>query len=364
MRRITKLTLSALAGMVFLGGVEMALRLVDFRYAEGMLDLPLVIWNGGSDGKLLRDESFQFQFDPTTLWSPRPGAELQIGGEFISAGGFRGADPDPDASPRVLVLGDSSTFGWGVRGFETYSSLLEQALRPEFPGLAVVNGGVVGYTIRQGIVRYRQIAARWKPDVVIAAFGAVNEHYPAEDATDAAKLQSLERRSTRLAKLRKWLRQRSRLMAGIDWLADRARGGRAAMLERRRDELLIDQQTAANYLKSRQPYEARVPIEDFRRALAELHEQVQADDGELILLCMPRRIEVVPGFWPLAAYDDALREFAASNDVPLADGQRAMNEGRLEGIPETELFLDRFHPKAVGHQLLFAELLPVLRAEL
>lgn len=51
--------------------------------------------------------------------------------------GFRGPELRDDGGPRVVCLGDSVTFGWGVTEAESYPALLAEAL-----GVEVVNTGV------------------------------------------------------------------------------------------------------------------------------------------------------------------------------------------------------------------------------
>lgn len=65
--------------------------------------------------------------------------------------GFRLPDTDrpnvknpPDYPPNVLVLGDSFTYGRGVRYADTYPFLLEKALRKSHPEISVTNRAKVG----------------------------------------------------------------------------------------------------------------------------------------------------------------------------------------------------------------------------
>jgi len=73
---------------------------------------------------------------------------------------------------RVLVLGDSVTFGHGTSGDTTYPYLLEQRLRAWRPAVAweVWNLGVPGYATSQELAQLRQVADAWDPDLVIVGF--------------------------------------------------------------------------------------------------------------------------------------------------------------------------------------------------
>ena len=71
----------------------------------------------------------------------------------------------PVASPWVLALGCSTTFGWGVEAEEAWPAVLEQEL-----GVPVVNGGIPGHSTEQGLVIAPKLLVH-KPDVVIFGWG-------------------------------------------------------------------------------------------------------------------------------------------------------------------------------------------------
>jgi lysophospholipase L1-like esterase len=104
----------------------------------------------------------------------------------INSHGTRGAEfvaKKPPGTVRILSLGDSRTFGWGLEERETYSAelgrLLEERLRREAttrnlpsstPGqvrVEVINGGVNAWSFQQMLVFYREFAAAWQPDYVL-----------------------------------------------------------------------------------------------------------------------------------------------------------------------------------------------------
>lgn len=88
--------------------------------------------------------------------------------------GFRGpefAPPKPGVL-RVVSLGDSSTFGWGVDPEYTYEELLARRLSEGGRRAEVFNLGMPGTTSRHGLGVLAHYAAPLKPDVVIVSFGA------------------------------------------------------------------------------------------------------------------------------------------------------------------------------------------------
>jgi lysophospholipase L1-like esterase len=91
----------------------------------------------------------------------------------INSHGTRGPEfqtEKPADTIRILSLGDSRTFGWGLSDEETYSRRLEQLLR-ERSGKAVevINAGVNAWSYPQMQVYFRDEGVRFRPDFVIVA---------------------------------------------------------------------------------------------------------------------------------------------------------------------------------------------------
>ena len=67
---------------------------------------------------------------------------------------------------RILILGDSFTFGTDVSDDETYSHYLESAL----PNTEVLNLGVQGYGQDQMLLYLKEEAVKYHPDIVVLGF--------------------------------------------------------------------------------------------------------------------------------------------------------------------------------------------------
>jgi lysophospholipase L1-like esterase len=94
----------------------------------------------------------------------------------INALGFRD-DRDfelekPRDGFRILVFGDSVTFGHGARIDTTYPALLERRLREWRPERAwqVWNLGVPGYATSQELAYLKRVAPAYRPDLVVVGF--------------------------------------------------------------------------------------------------------------------------------------------------------------------------------------------------
>jgi lysophospholipase L1-like esterase len=93
----------------------------------------------------------------------------------INANGTRGGAFDvhkPSNVFRILSLGDSRTFGWGLSEPETYSGLLERLLQAQAPDgikVEVINAGVNAWSYAQIHVYLRDVGMTYCPDTVILA---------------------------------------------------------------------------------------------------------------------------------------------------------------------------------------------------
>lgn len=114
--------------------------------------------------------------DPELGWTGMPNARRRFRRlDFDTvvehdAGGWRRPDPHPpaDAARRVLVLGDSFTWGWGVGQGELFSDVLQRQLGRS---AAVTNRGVTAYgTAQEYLLMRRELAARAYDDVLLLFF--------------------------------------------------------------------------------------------------------------------------------------------------------------------------------------------------
>ena len=103
--------------------------------------------------------------------------ELAKGTTFLlesNSSGFRTREFGPKTGEvdRIVTLGDSSTFGWGVDPEYTYQRLLEQRLDRAGAHAEVFNLGISGHTSRHGIGVFEHYARALEPDVLVISFGA------------------------------------------------------------------------------------------------------------------------------------------------------------------------------------------------
>ena len=341
------MTLAALAVFPML---EIGLRLTGFDYPP--TDEPLSIWNPIED-RTMRFGGGMFTTAARQMWVPRPGAEVVWGdGEEINACGYRGplrpAGAHPGV-PRILVLGESCTFGYGVPYADTFSSQLEELLRERGRNVEVLNAGVIGYTVRQGVERYRAMGRSYQPDFVVAAFGEVNEHFNAGGPADVAKIElPLEEGNawTEIVKLvRREVRVAHLLASLVDGMnAETSIERDLKFRQRSRDNSLRDGMGQIDWIGQR-----RVPLDDFDKALVALSSAVRADGARPVILSLPRRRAAEADSPVLPLYTRTIEDVTKREGLLLADGYGAFRTAEERGLTEDDLFRDAWHLTAKGH---------------
>ena len=153
----------AAAATVFALGAEGVVRVLSLD-KEGVED-----W--GTRASILRNSA-----DPDIGLELVPGAKGKIIGidVSISKAGIRDRDFPKEKTPgvnRVMVIGDSITFGYGVKRDDAYPKVLERALNEKEPGKwEVINFGTPGVNITEYVSMFLKRGAEYKPDLVIVGY--------------------------------------------------------------------------------------------------------------------------------------------------------------------------------------------------
>jgi lysophospholipase L1-like esterase len=198
LRTSGKLTLGLATAAVLLVLLEMALRvlwhlagsspsqgtvLVQNRFApQAQAELPTWFWNAMAPAQRSNVVGNAMAYpDPEFIFRVRPnptGAPV-YGFSGINALGFRtahldgGSPADRQANGlRILHLGDSCAWGWGIRRFEqTIDPEVERRLASEGIASQVINLAQPGFTTTQGRKLFDQWLPRLRPDFVILQYG-------------------------------------------------------------------------------------------------------------------------------------------------------------------------------------------------
>ncbi len=342
-------------------GGRIALALISFALALGVSELVLRIRTPpSSDG--LRG-LHELRPDRAWLFGLRPGARstLEISGAVpyeVNADGFRDRRYDRSKPPggfRILVLGDSLSFGYGVAQAQTYPKVMEAGLGA---GFEVLNFGVGGYNPYNEAALFADVGVSYQPDLVLAQF-CINDlndptlHFDAQTLMhlgaipDAAFPDPSERRS----RASPWLVSALRLCRGLRLCAavdDALIGRRVATFER------------AAEIAALRPHDALPPgprREWIRSRYAEIAARAGEVGARFAVLAFPFRAQVEGD-----ASDRVLRELAALGEAggwATIDLLPAFRDARAEG--SEALFIDIWHPTAAGHRVAASAIVADLR---
>jgi lysophospholipase L1-like esterase len=113
--------------------------------------------------------------DPNLGYEPRPGAVVERDGTVyrVNAQGLRGDGDVAAKRPgerRLVILGDSVAFGFGVDEPATFPVLLQRRLAARERGLRILNLAVLGYRTGQEVRRLERDGWALEPDGVVIAF--------------------------------------------------------------------------------------------------------------------------------------------------------------------------------------------------
>lgn len=110
----------------------------------------------------------------------RPGAQAKVRGPEFSAEykinqqGLRDEsdhpDPKPDDVTRILILGDSFTFGEGNAYDKIWPVVFERRMLEQGYSVDVVKAGVSGYDTRKELLYLKRLFPKYRPDVVVLTF--------------------------------------------------------------------------------------------------------------------------------------------------------------------------------------------------
>jgi hypothetical protein len=117
--------------------------------------------------------------DPVLYWRLKPNQDCFTKVDHkpvhINSLGTRGPEfsiTKPANTVRILSLGDSKTFGWGMREEEAYGALLERQLQDHLGSrkkVEVINAGVNAWSYAQMFNYLRLYGLKYQPDLVLLA---------------------------------------------------------------------------------------------------------------------------------------------------------------------------------------------------
>src|ERR1700719_345343 len=247
----------------------------------------------------------------------------------INSEGLRDREFSVDKPPdryRIMMLGDSTTFGWGVKQEDTAARFLEHKLNTDLPTgynrVEVMNTGVGNYDTVQEVTYYETIGWKFHPDLVVLVF-FINDPEPVP----------IEKKG--------FLIGRSYLVAfatnSIDGVL-RHTGARP------------DWKTyyASLYDDDRPGFQA------CKRALISLENSTRSHDAKLLVAILPELHQINGQSYPFRAAHQKIKDVMAAANMPVVE----LIDGLKDRGPEETLWVTALddHPNAKANNLISDQL--------
>lgn len=266
----------------------------------------------------------------------------------INSHGTRGPEFPLKKEPntvRILCLGDSRTFGWGLTEAESYCGRLERQLQ-ERAGqkrrIEVINAGVNAWSYAQMNNFLRTTGISFEPDFVILA--GANSWTQFSEKSSPEFVRQFMRKVVLKNILRRFAIYHYVVEVKLRDYYERYRTKFVAV-DPAQDALFKDQQQ-------------KDPQEFFRRAIREICQYAIDRKVRPLLLCLPAQNALPPA--PEGAESKNLKEVAASLHIPMID----MTPEITPKAASLYLDADPVHMNAAGNELIAARLVEILSKEL
>ncbi|MBN2381439.1 hypothetical protein JXQ70_01020 [bacterium] len=247
----------------------------------------------------------------------------------------------PDNVKRIICLGDSCTFGWGVKRDQAYFSILQREI--DQLGITtpveVINAGHTGFSSFQGLKLMEHYIRNWDPDIVTINFGA-NDHL-IQGAHQADKNAYLANQGP--------LQRLHSILEASNWFI---------LCSRTKNKFL----PAHNSMQKHKGVSVnRVSIEDFRKNLLDMISICRQIDAIPVLLTQPytrQKLKEDP-------YYLSMLEISARHSVMIVDCAQTFRtynwtSSNLQ-FSSNSLFIDGIHPTPEGHQLIARMIVDALK---
>jgi len=284
---------------------------------------------------MVEAEALGWALQPSTLLCSHDGLGIRV-----NALGFRGPEIGElqPAEVRILTMGDSSIFGYGVAEAAVFSEVAAESLGSLWDRKVVsVNGAIPGYDSEQSLHLLATRAATVGPAWVVIGSMWSDIYRP----DSKGKVASEARRQGRDLQ---WLAT-YRVMARL--LARWTRPARVRWITSREDIGSGDR-------------DARISLTGYAHNLEEMATYTESLGARPAFLMLPALMDfdLTPVPDSVMEYRDVMRQVARRHDAPLVDGPAVFAD---QGIGVTA-FMDQVHPAVSGHALLGQALADVLAA--
>ena len=326
---VALLNLAVLLGTVvlFCGAAEAILRV---KFARS-LDFSMEMWKYAATLKHpVADPHLSFAHIPNSS-AFLMGAPVSINSHGLRDREYTEAKP-PDVY-RIVMLGDSTTFGWGVLEEDTVAKILERELnRTAVAGgrrFEVLNAGVGNYNTVQEYTHYLTYDRVFHPDLVILEY-FINDAEPVPTERKPGLLGSSYLLAFTAARYDSTLRSMGKRPNWEEYYGGLYRDGLPG-------------------------------FEAAKNALSGLAASTRADGAKLLVTILPELHEI-NGRYPFVRPHQMIKDTVAAQNVPVMD----LIDGLRGHGPERSLWVTAAddHPNQKANSLIVAQELPWILANL
>ena len=227
---------------------------------------------------------------------------------------------------RIMLLGDSTTFGWGVEQRDTAAKFLERKLNlhlpPGYDKVEVLDTGVGNYDTVQEVTYYETLGRAFHPDLVVLVF-FINDPEPVPKEGKG------------------FLIDRSYLIA---FATNRFDG----ILRRTGKRPDWKQYYASLYNDDKPGFQA------CKQALRSLASSTKSDGASVLVAILPELHQINGDSYPFRAAHQKIKDVLASENVPVLD----LIDGLKDHGPEETLWVTPLddHPNAKANDLVSDQL--------
>ncbi len=250
---------------------------------------------------------------------PNKAAKLQNIDIRINSLGMRGDEPKP-AETKILFLGSSITFGWGVTETSIYPELLEAKLNANDKNVEIYNAGIGNYNSAREIELFFSKLQEIKPNIII-----LNSFIRDAESIPAPK--------------RNWLLENSQLAVTI-W----------SRLEQMKRKFGVEESFEEHY---KNIYDDNYPgWAEMQKAYERLAEYAQANNTRVIVTMIPDIHNLKD--YPFGFIHDKVARLAQANGFEFVDFFESFkdiaDQSSLWAMPGDP------HPNEIGHRLMANQL--------
>ena len=277
--------------------------------------------------------------NPYLLWEMVPGQRQEMGvTSTINDYGLRGPEwtlQKPEGVRRIMAVGDSSVYGFGMYDKDVFTALLDVRTGDE---VQVINSAVPGYSSFQtvNLLKIRSLAL--DPDVLIVGNLWSDNNF--DTMVDKELMAAYGTFGNRTARKIRGALEVSAAFRAFDYLL--------RVKSREPDENKV------GWMEGRPEggHARRVEINDYAHNLETMAQLVHESGGEVMFLVLANQEDLVPSKHGPAAWDpyrDVMRDTATRHGSPVVDVPSAF---RASGLRGDDLFIDAMHPSARGHAII------------